>query len=185
MVVVERHQLQKEVEVDETLVGGFMSGKYGRDHEGKTLVVIAAEVDGRKIGRIRMKRITNASAVTLHNFVKSEISPGAIVHTDGWRGYFGIDNLGYVHKKTIASSVGEEELMPKVHLVASLLKRWLLGTFQGRPASKYLDHYLDEYVFRFNRRKSNARGLLFYRVLENAVITSPSTSADIKLNQLS
>jgi transposase-like protein len=180
MVVADRSQLTGEVEVDETLVGGFIPGKLGRDSEGKRLVIIAAEVKGKKIGRIRMSHIPNASAATLRAFIKANIEPGTIIHTDGWLGYNQLDKDGYIHQKTPSESVGIEELMPKIHLVASLLKRWILGTFQGMCKPKYLNGYLNEFVFRFNRRASNVRGLIFFRVLANTILTTPSTSSDIK-----
>ena len=182
MVIAERSKLSRDVEVDETFIGGFAKTKRGRDADGKRLVVIAAEVHGKKIGRIRMKHIQNASARTLLSFIQSEVEPRAIVRTDGWLGYANVGKHGFVHEATSAKSMGIDEVMPRIHLVSSLLKRWFLGTFQGKCDAKYLGHYLNEYVFRFNRRTSNTRGLLFYRVLENALITKPITSRAIKLN---
>ena len=75
---------------------------------------------------------------------------------------------GYRHKISVlaARSVPAHETMPRVHKVASLLKRWLLGTHQGGIQHQHLDYYLDEFTFRFNRRRSNARGLLFHRLAE-------------------
>jgi len=180
MVITDRSKLTHEVEVDETLMGGFSPGKRGRDSEGKRLVIIAAEVKGKKIGRIRMSLIPDASSATLRAFIKESVEPGTIVHTDGWRGYSQLDKDGFIHEQTTAESVGVEELMPRIHLVASLLKRWILGTFQGKCDRKYLNGYLDEFVFRFNRRTSNVRGLIFFRVLANTILTTPSTSSDIK-----
>ena len=182
MVVTERTKLSRDVEVDETFVGGFAKAKRGRVADGKRLVVIAAEVNGKKIGRIRMKHIPDASSQTLLSFIQEEVEPEANVRTDGWRGYTSLRKYGFHHEPIVTESVGIDELMPRIHLVASLLKRWLLGTFQGKCDGKYLNHYLNEFVFRFNRRTSNVRGLLFFRVLENAVITKPITSRDIKLN---
>lgn len=180
MVRVDRSLLENEVEVDETLVGGSSSGKRGRGAEHKRLVAIAAEVDGKKIGRIRMKHIQSATTKTLHSFIKSTVKPGALIHTDGWRSYRGIDKEGFDHDRIVAESVGVDELMPRIHLVASLFKRWLLGTHQGRFEEKYLDDYLEEYTFRFNRRTSKARGMLFFRVIENALVTQPTILETIK-----
>lgn len=183
MVRVDRSLLENEVEVDETLVGGSYSGKRGRGAEHKRLVVIAAEVNGKKIGRIRMKHIPNATAKTLQSFIRDTIKPGALIHTDGWGSYRGIDKEGFDHDMITAESVGVDELMPRIHLVASLFKRWLLGTHQGRFEEKYLNDYLEEYTFRFNRRTSKARGMLFFRVIENALVTQPTVLETIKLRK--
>jgi transposase-like protein len=161
--------LSGEVEVDETIVGGPTLGKKGRDIEGKALVVIAAEKNGDKTGRIRMQRIPNANAETLEAFVKTNIQKKSIVETDGWTSYLGLTDLGYKHRRIKGESVGVEELVPRVHQVASLLKRWLLGTHQGGIDKTHLDGYLNEFTFRFNRRTSANRGKLFRRLIEQAV----------------
>ena len=139
------------------------------------IVAVAAEEDGRGIGRIRLRRIAAASADSLHLFIEQSVTPGAVVHTDGWPAYNGIEAKGYKHKVTVLRKHDDpaHQLMPRVHRVASLLKRWLLGTHQGAVSAKHLDYYLDEYTFRFNRRRSRARGLLFYRLLQNAVSIDP------------
>jgi transposase-like protein len=123
----------------------------GRRAERKALIAVAVENTGQKIGRIRMKRIPDASQKTLHGFIGEMIEPGSVVCTDGWSGY---DNLvGYTHDQQIQrqQEVGEH-LLPFVHQVVSLLKRWLLGTHQGAIGHAHLDYYLDEFTFRFNRR---------------------------------
>jgi transposase-like protein len=100
--------------------------------------------------------------------------------TDAWSGYSGIEGEGYVreiHNQTEASH--EDEMLPHVHRVISLLKRWLLGTHQGGVQKKHLHAYLEEFTFRFNRRKSAKRGLLFYRLLDNAVKVPPVTYDDL------
>ena len=174
MVRPGREVLSGEVEVDETLLGASKPGKRGRGAEGKELVVIAAEIDGVKTGRIRMKRIPNADGKTLGNFVRTNIKAESTVVTDGWRGYLGISQQGYYHKRIKGESVGIEELLPRVHRVASLLKRWLLGTHQGGiDTIGHLDEYLDEFTFRFNRRSSNSRGKLFYRLLQQTMEIGP------------
>jgi transposase-like protein len=175
MVRPGRDRLAGEVEVDETFVGGVEVGG-GRRHLGtKALVVIAAQVDGNGIGRIRLKRIPDASAKSLHAFVKEAIEPGSTAITDGWESYEGLKDLGYKHKPRNISASGKaaSTLLPRVHRVASLLKRWLLGTHQGRVDRKQLPYYLDEFTFRFNRRTSRARGLLFYRLAQQAVACQP------------
>lgn len=163
MVRPGRDRLSGRVEVDETFIGGAEEGVIGRQTERKTLVVIAAQEDGPGIGRIRMRRIPDA------------IEPGSTVHTDGWRGYWGVEVAGYVHEVTLISRTKKtgSELMPRVHRVASLLKRWLMGTHQGAVAPEQLDYYLDQFTFRFNRRRSANRGKLFYRLVQQAVAIDP------------
>ena len=176
MVRPGRDRLTGEVEVDETYVGGVEPGG-GRRHLGnKALVVIAAQVDGEGIGRIRLRRIPNASAPSLVAFVKSAVEPESTVITDGWDGYEGLKTQGYTHKPKVISGSGKtaSALLPRVHRVASLLKRWLLGTHQGAVSRKQLDYYLDEFAFRFNRRTSRHRGKLFYRLVEQAVALQPT-----------
>ena len=139
-------------------------------------MVIAVEVLSPKgIGRVRMRRILDVSGESLIPFVCDAVQPGALVRTDGWGGYNDLPKHGYRRKKVVISSTGDPAhvSMPAVHRVASLLKRWLLGTHQGSVSDKHLDYYLDEYIFRFNRRTSRARGLLFYRLLQQAVDVAP------------
>lgn len=175
MVRPGRDCLTGTVEVDETYVGGLAEGKRGRGAEAKAIVAVAAEESGRGIGRIRLRRIADVSADSLLAFVQSAVEPGAVVHTDGWRGYSGLAKADYRHQVTIMSNGSDpaHEVMPRVHIVASLLKRWLLGTHQGGVQRQHLDYYLDEFTFRFNRRRSNARGLLFHRLAQQAVAVEP------------
>jgi len=176
MVRPGRDRLAGEVEVDETYVGGVEPGG-GRRHLGnKALVVVAAQVDGDGIGRIRMHRIPDASSQSLHAFVKEAIDPGSTVITDGWEGYEGLKNAGYKHRVRVISGSGKTAtvLLPRVHRIASLVKRWLLGTHQGAVSRDHLDYYLDEFTFRFNRRTSRHRGKLFYRLLQQAVAVAPA-----------
>lgn len=179
MVRPGRERLCGNVEVDETLIGGEdHGGKRGRGAGRKALVVIALETKEPKgYGRIRMQHIPDASSNSLHPFVHDSIMPGARIMTDCWRGYNGLEDQGYIHTKVNLSEAGDPAhvLMPGVHRIASLLKRWLLGTHQGAVSSYHLDYYLDEYTFRFNRRKSTARGMLFYRLLQQAVVTPTIT----------
>jgi transposase-like protein len=176
MVRPGRDRLRGRVEVDETLVGGEVSGLRGRSGVGKTLVAIAAQERGRGLGRIRMHCIPDASKATLHAFVQKVIEPGSTIHSDGWDSYKGLNSLGYKHEITVLkgrSASAATELLPRVHLVASLLKRWLLGTHQGAVSPHHLDYYLDEFTFRFNRRNSASRGLLFHRLVQQAVCLDP------------
>ncbi|MDR1536043.1 MAG: IS1595 family transposase [Planctomycetota bacterium] len=138
-------------------------GVDGRETFKKALVVIAAQADGKRIGRIRMRRIPDAGGKSLMGFVADSIVPGSLVHTDGWSGYAGLAEKGYSHKVTVIKHSGStaHELLPRAHPVASLLKRWIQGTHQGAVSPAHLDGYLDEFTFRFNRRTSSkcCRGL--------------------------
>ncbi|MBL8291010.1 MAG: IS1595 family transposase [Bryobacterales bacterium] len=175
MVRPGRDRLTGRVEVDETYLGGLEGGVRGRQTERKSLIAIAAQEDGPGIGRIRMKRIPDASADSLMPFVQEAIEPGSIVHTDGWLGYLPVEGKGYLHQVTIVQGKEESasQLMPRVHRVASLVKRWILGTHQGAVSHEHLEYYLDEFTFRFNRRRSGNRGKLFYRLVQQAVIVDP------------
>jgi transposase-like protein len=175
MVRPGRDRLAGVVEVDETFIGGPRPGKRGRGAAGKTLVLIAAQADGRKIGRIRLARITDASAASLEPAVQQSIEPGTCVQTDDWSGYSRLKDLGYDHEVIQPAAALGDNLLPRVNLIASLLKRWLLGTHQGAVRSSHLDYYLDEFTFRFNRRTSRSRGMLFYRLLQQAVAMQPVT----------
>jgi len=161
MVRPGRDLLNGRVEVDETYVGGEEEGVSGRYTEKKAIVVIAVEVHEPKgFGRIRMRQV---------------VLPGVVILTDGWKGYNSLPRYGYTREKIVLSESGDPAhvALPGVHRVASLLKRWLLGTHQGSVSKKHLDYYLDEFTFRFNRRNSKARGLLFYRLLQHAVQIGP------------
>ena len=178
MVLPGRDRLRGLVEVDETYVGGVEVGVHGRKTRTKSIVVIAIEVHEPKgYGRVRLRRVPDVSGPSLVGFVRDAVQRGAVVRTDGWKGYDGLRKAGYTHAATKVSASGSPAhvVMPGVHRIASLLKRWLLGTHQGAVRGKHLDYYLDEYTFRFNRRKAKARGLVFYRLLEQAVQTGPVT----------
>ncbi len=176
MVRPGRDRLQGHVEVDEAFVGGEEEGVHGRQTETKAMIAVAVEEDGDGIGRIRMRRIPDASAESLMPFIEDSVEPGSLVHTDGWLGYQPLKGRGYRHKITFLKGNNKtpSELMPRVHLAVALLKRWLLGTHQGGVSVEHLDAYLDEFTFRFNRRKSRSRGKLFYRLLEQAVAVEPT-----------
>ena len=175
MVRPGRDRLSETVEIDETFVGGVEPGG-GRRHVGKkALVVVAAEVRGRAIGRIRLKRVRDAAADSLLPWVQEAVAPGTIVITDGLQSYRALSDLGYRHDRRVLLGCGDsaDAVLPRVHRVASLLKRWLLGTHQGGVSREHLEYYLDEFTFRFNRRTSRHRGKLFYRLLEQAVAVDP------------
>jgi transposase-like protein len=153
----------------------------GRETQTKALVAVACEQDGPGMGRIRLRRIPDASAASLQGFIEQATEPGSTVHSDGWEGYGGLEGIGYRHKVTVLKGRKRSpaQLMPRVHRIASLLKRWLLGTHQGAVSREHLDYYLDEFTFRFNRRKSCSRGKLFYRLLQQAVAVDPAPYKEI------
>ena len=176
MVRPGRESLQGRVEVDETYVGGESEGKDGRGTD-RALVAIAVEENGSGSGRIRLARIDKATHRALHGFIQTSIQPGSTVHTDGNPSYNGLEAIGYQHEATVLHGRAKDaatELLPRVHRVASLLKRWLMGTHQGAVHPNYLDYYLDEFTFRFNRRTSRSRGKLFYRLLQQAMQVEPA-----------
>ena len=175
-----RNRLLGPVEVDETYIGGKRSGKRGRGAEGKTLVVIAVEDKGNRLGRIRLYKVKNASAQSLIPAIKESVEPGSEVRTDGWNGYTGLQSAGYYHNVIRPSADVGEKLLPLANRVAALLKRWLQGTHQGSPRSSHLDYYLDEFVFRFNRRTSRSRGKLFYRLIQQSVNIEPVKGQNIR-----
>ena len=180
-----REQLSGEIEVDETIVGGrrrVKEGRYPGRYLDKAIVVVAVEVRGEHMGRIRLQRVLEPTQAILLPFVKKVATPGSRILTDGWWGYHGLEKMGYSHQRIVTDGMGREIhdfVMPRVHRVAALLKRWLLGTHQGRVAREQLDHYLDEFTFRFNRRSSATRGNLFKRLVEQAVAIELSTYADL------
>ncbi len=181
MVRPGRDRLSGEVEVDESYLGGVAPGKPGRGAEKKAIVAVAVEKRGRGMGRIRLARIPDTSADSLLPVIEEVIEPGSVVSTDGHLGYKPLAAAGYSHDRRSIQASGDpgHVAMPRVHRVSSLLKRWLLGTHQGAVRPQQLDYYLDEFTFRFNRRSSNHRGLLFYRLLEQAVQTEPQPLARI------
>ena len=182
MVRAERQPLAGTVEVDESLVGGEEhGGKRGRGVE-QAIVVIAVEIkDPKGFGRVRMRHVPDATANSLVPFVCDVVASGALVHTDGWGGYNPLANRGYRHERTIFSASPDPAhvAMPGVHRVASLLKRWILGTHQGSVDPAHLQSYLEEFTFRFNRRNSRSRGLVFYRLIQQAVHTGPIQEAEV------
>jgi transposase-like protein len=172
MVRAERSRLTGTVEVDETYVGGGESGVGGRQLVGKALVVIAVELAGKKVGRVRLRHIPDASGKSLVGFLGDCVARGTRVHTDDWNGYNGVQAAGFTHRVTPVQGDPERarKFFSHVHLVASLLKRWLGATHQGRVQKQHLQAYLDEYAFRFNRRRSLHVGKIFHRLVEQMVI---------------
>jgi transposase-like protein len=177
--------LSGQVEVDETIFGGVRHGKRGRGAEGKVLVAVAVELLTPKgFGRCRLQIIPNAETETLKAFIQKQIKPGSTIYTDGLISYPGATKDEYIHKGTSISSSGKDanEVLPGVHRVASLVKRWLMGTHQGSFEEDHLQAYLDEFSFRFNRRKSKHRGMLFFRLIEQSVAMHPMSFDDLVAN---
>ena len=173
MVRPGRDRLTGTVEIDEAYWGGDESGAIGRQMGAKALILVAVQEDGPGIGRVRLRRELALNRATVVDFVHSMVEPGSTLRTDGLNLYENID--GYAHDRRIRGKNPKNAAaaLPRVHRVISLLKRWLLGTHQGSIGHDYLDCYLDEFTFRFNRRSSRSRGKLFYRLAQQAVQTAP------------
>jgi transposase-like protein len=173
-----RDRLSGTVEVDETYWGAEESGLIGRLSVNKAIIAVAVEEDGRKIGRVRLQTIQNLTRTALHGFIDASVEPGSAVRTDGFRSYLGLDS--YVHERHVQTEQPENEhVLPRVHRVIGLLKRWLMGTHQGAVSAEHLDAYLNEFTFRFNRRTSASRGKLFYRLVQQAVQIEPAPFAKL------
>ena len=184
MVRPDREKLSGTVEVDETYIGGEEIGKgnQGRGAQEKSLVIVATECLGKQIGRVRFKIIKDASSNSLLPFIEETIEKGSSVVTDGWSGYSSLSqNTDYMHLPKVISGSGMQahELLPHVHMVDSLVKRWINGTHQGKISPKHLEYYLDEFAFRFNRKMSTHRGKLFYRLMQQAVNSPPMTYIEL------
>jgi len=187
MVRPDRERLNGCVEVDETYLAITdrdtpISAVNRKNSTSKVLVILAVEVlQPKGCGRIRLQRIRNDADECVIPFVQASVEPGAQVKTDGSAAYRSLSKLGYDHQRIVmrGAEVPAHVSMAGVHRVASLVKRWILGTHHGSVQPEHLDAYLDEFVFRFNRRSSGSRGLLFYRLLQQAVVTGPVTYADV------
>lgn len=182
-----REFLHGEVEVDETYLAltdrkAPISAVGRQSNTTKALVVIAVEIlQPKGFGRIRIRKIANGDYEHVMPFIKESVRPGTIIHSDGSAAYRKLDDVGYGHRRTVhlGSDTPAHESMPGVHRVAALLQRWMMGTHHGAVQPSQLDYYLDEFVFRFNRRTSRSRGLLFYRLLQQTVMTTPVTYGKI------
>lgn len=180
MVRPGRDRLSGVVEVDEIFIGGLQRNAHGRGAFKKAMVLVAVEDKGKAIGRIRLSRIPNASHTSIIQALQDMVELGSTVRTDKWQGYAGLKKDGYNHVTIEKNNIlDEENLTPLVHRIASLLKRWLLSTHQGGVQHTHLPYYLDEFVFRFNRRTSRSRGLLFYRLMQNALSIDPVPASSL------
>ena len=180
MVRPGRDRLEGRIEIDEIYVGGVKEGKRGRGADGKVLVLVAAQEDRKYIGRIRLHRVDDASSASLMPAVEASVERGSSVSTDGWTGYRPLAKHGYKHEVIRKESSVGENVLPRVNRVTSLLKRWLLGTHHGAVQASHLDYYLDEFTFRFNRRRSRSRGKPFYRLVQQAVAIEPIMGREIR-----
>jgi transposase-like protein len=183
MVRPGRDRLHGCVQVDESYVGGEESGVRGRKTIKKAIVAIAVEINDNRIGRIRLQHVPDLTARSLQSFITNAVDHTSTLQTDGLSSYEGLDSLGFVHEVNILSDAHDpaHALMPSVHRVASLLKRWLIGTLQGSVSKEHLRYYLDEFTFRFNRRTSGSRGMLFYRLVEQALLIGPVATKQLFL----
>jgi len=183
MVRADRELLHGKVEVDETYLAltdrqNPISAVGRKSNTTQVLVVIAVEMlHSKGFGRIRIQQINRGDYENLMPFIRAFVRPGAVIHSDGSSFYKNLEDSGYGHRRTVhlGSDTPAHESMPGVHRVASLLQRWMMSTHHGAVQPEQLDYYLDEFVFRFNRRTLRSRGLLFYRLLQQAVITKPVT----------
>lgn len=177
MVRLGREPLRGAVEVDESYLGGPH-----RSRRRKICVFVAAEIRAKAIGRIRLKRLPDDTEASITAAVRQLIEPGSMLLSDGAHAYKHTVPLGYQHRRTVVDGKNRKEsalTQPRVHRVSSLLKRWLGGAHHGRVSPRQVDHYLDEFVFRFNRRLSAKRGMLFYRLIQQAVQTPPTTYKEL------
>ena len=185
MVRPGRDRISGLIEADEIFVGGERSGKVGRGAAGKSLVLVAAQEAGSgRIGRTLLRMIADAAMLTLHEALAECVRPGSVIRTDAWRGYNNLEMIGCERRIVRKDAVVGDDALPLVNRVAALLKRWVLGTHQGAIRPSHLDYYLDEFTFRFNRRTSRSRGLLFHRLVEQAVAVGPWTEAEIRQGSL-
>jgi hypothetical protein len=177
MVAPEREPLKREVEIDEFFLGGLEEGQRGGRQRGKkALCGIAIEVRGQGSGRLRLAVLADASGRSLGAFAKSTTARGAIVHTDGWTGYLGLSKLGYDHRRRSQLAEPGEQLLPRAHRAVSNLKAWLHGTHRG-VGNPHLQVYLDEFVFRHNRRRTPMAA--FQTLLGHGALHAPTTYAEI------
>ena len=180
MVRPGRDKLAAVVEADETYMGGERSGERGQGAHGKALVLVVVEQDEKGIGRIRLKQIPDASAESLMPAIREAVELGSTVHTDSWKGYSSLRKSGYIHNVVREEDSVGDSLLPSVHRVVSLLKRWLVDTYQGAVEPSHLDYYLDEFTFRFNRRTSHSWEELFDLLVQQAAAVDPIPAKNIR-----
>lgn len=173
MVRPGRDRLRGIVEVGVTYLGGRRPGKRGRGAGGKTLVAVVAQDLGNRIGRIRLRRIKSASAQNLQAVLREEVEPGTQVFTDGWRGFGGLAEMGYRHIVVPKEGGPGETALPMVNRVVDLISHWLQRSHQVAVRPSYMDYYLDEFTFRFNRRSWRSKEWLFFALIQQAAAVAP------------
>jgi transposase-like protein len=187
MVRSGRERLKGLVEIDEAYLSitdreNPISAVGRKNHTRKIMIGLAVEIlQPKGFGRIRLRRLSSDTKESVRKFIQDSVDPSAIVRTDGSGSYAKLHQIGYNHERNVmlGSDTPAHVSMAGVHRVSALLKRWMLGTHHGSVQPEHLDAYLDEFVFRFNRRSSTSRGMLFYRLLQQAVVTDPVTYQDI------
>jgi transposase-like protein len=187
MVRAGRDRLKGLVEIDEAYIAitdreNPISAVGRKNNTHKVIIGIAVEIlQPNGFGRIRLRKLPSDSKESVRQFIQDSIEPDSIVRTDGSGSYAKLHELGYNHERNVmyGSGTPAHVSMAGVHRVAALLKRWILGTHHGSIQPDHLDAYLDEFVFRFNRRASASRGMLFYRLLQQSVVTDPVTYQDL------
>ena len=174
MVRPDRELLSGVVELDETFVGGRSTGKDGASTDKVPVMIAVERLGPRKLGRVRFGIDRAPGSLDLVDFARTSTAIGSLIRTDGARMFRALPGFGYQHEYVTGYDAPDiSELLPGVHLVASLLKRWIAGTLHHHVSIEQLPYYLDEYAFRFNRRNSAARGMLFYRLIQQATATDP------------
>ena len=168
--------LTGDAEADETYVGGRRPGKRGRGAEGKIPVAAVVETNGKTMGRAYLEIIESVTAYNLTSFLSRNLSPGVKVTTDGYLTY-GFLSAYFRHvPRTRPMNITDDDVLPKVHILIANLKMWLCGTYNCLP-SKHLQHYLDEFIFRFNRRWKLEN--IFDKLLLRCIATPSFTYADL------
>jgi len=168
MVETNEKKLSGNIEVYRSFIGGESTWKLGNRTPKKVLIIVAAELIGKRIGGCRISKINDDSEDSINPFIIRNIEAGSTVITDDWKGNNGIENMGF-SRITLSQKTPKEDLFPHVHMIVSLLKCQLLGTYHGTISEEYLQSYLDEFVYHFNRRETAEKGLLFYNLIESAV----------------
>jgi Zn ribbon nucleic-acid-binding protein len=165
LVTPNRKRLSKDVEIDEAFVGGKRAGK--------SMVLVATETDGR----LRLAHALTNDAATLKAFADASVAPGAAVTSDGHAGYNATSLGDRDHEAIVQTKAerAENDTLQTIHWEVSLLKRWLLGTHAGAVKPKYLQAYLDEFAFRWNRRRTKGVGRIAARTIGNLVGHAPLT----------
>jgi transposase-like protein len=178
MVRPDRDLLTGTVELDQSFLGGTSHGKVGGSSDKVPITIAVERTSGGRLGRVRLEVADKTGGLDMIDFATEVVAPGSLIHTDGAQMFKRFTELGYEHQATPGTKKGHpvedrDAVMPGPHLVSSLLKRWAAGTLHHRLSYAHLPYYLDEFTFRFNRRNSRARGMLFYRLLQQAVDTDP------------